>query len=192
MLGTSWKTSLMGWLLIGGDVIAFISKTLEAQSLPSTLFEWVAFGMAMITGIGMILAKDRDVSGLPKVVPMVLLAIMAMGVTACSTYMPTSDGRYQRVKSTQEPVAFGVSNSYAMLESCKGTQVEGYTYEKLNFTECFDLPNTRQHASAPGFFPQILTGLLNLAGFGWVATAQGESSATANAVSSSTGGGGRH
>lgn len=117
--------------------------------------------------------------------------ILVLG--GCASYMPTSDGRYQRVKSAQEPVAIGVSNSYAMLESCKGTQREGYPYESLDFTECFDLPNTRQHASAPGWFPQMFTGLMNLAGFGWVATSQGGTTASASstATSSATAGGGK-
>jgi NAD/NADP transhydrogenase beta subunit len=67
MANVSWKTTLIGWVVIVGDVVAFLQKTVTEQGLPSSLIEWITFGMALATGIGLILAKDRDVSGLPKV-----------------------------------------------------------------------------------------------------------------------------
>lgn len=67
LLGQSWKTSIAGWLVIAGDIIAFVNKSLNEQALPTTVFEWVSYGVALAAGIGMILAKDRDVSGTPAV-----------------------------------------------------------------------------------------------------------------------------
>ena len=128
MLGTSWKTSLMGWLLIGGDVIAFISKTLEAQALPNTLFEWVGFGMAMVTGIGMILAKDRDVTGLPKVVPAMLLAIMVMGLASCTHDLNIGKGRVSHLFQVSQGSIDAVSDSRSRLYNCPTPTIDKNNY----------------------------------------------------------------
>ena len=67
MANTSWKTTLLGWVMIVGDVIAFLQKTVSEQGLPNSLAEWITFAVALAGGIGLIFAKDRDVTGLPKV-----------------------------------------------------------------------------------------------------------------------------
>jgi hypothetical protein len=61
-VGASWKTSLVGWLLIGGDALLFIGDVIKTQGLPTSLMEWGLFGGLLLTGIGKLFSKDYDVS----------------------------------------------------------------------------------------------------------------------------------
>lgn len=196
------KTTLAG-VFSGTTLAVAASSVLEQAGCHLDQVSWwtvmgLVFGGPAIVGgastdNGSTVTPAVPVAGGPLLKSLTLLLIPSLLLTGCASYMPTSDGRYQLVKSAQEPVMIGVSNSYAMLESCKGTQREGYLYEKLDFTECYDLPNTRQHASAPGWFPSMWNGALNLIGFGWVATSQGgvSASASSTATSSATASGGK-
>ena len=69
LANSSWKTTLLGWVIIVGDVIAFITKSVEDQGMPSTLSGWIPFGVGIAVGIMGIFAKDRDVTGLPAPAP---------------------------------------------------------------------------------------------------------------------------
>ena len=66
---SSWKTTLLGWIIIVGDIIGFISKSIEEQGMPTTIAGWVPFAVGLAVGIMGIFAKDRDVTGLPTPAP---------------------------------------------------------------------------------------------------------------------------
>lgn len=70
-VNTSWKTTLLGWIVIVGDVIALITKSVEDQGLPNTVSGWIPFIVGLAVGIMGIFSKDRDVTGLPTSVPLV-------------------------------------------------------------------------------------------------------------------------
>jgi hypothetical protein len=112
-----------------------------------------------------------------------LLWLLPLLLVGCASYIDYGNGRYGVVKDAQQPVAVGVSNSFAVLQNCEGRQRDGYHYEKLDFTDCHDTTEPK-HASAPGWFPHLFNGLANLAGFGWVASTQGGASSSASAVQS--------
>lgn len=122
-----------------------------------------------------------------------ILVLGLVMLTGCASYLDYGHDRYGVIRDAQEPTAIGVSNSYAVLYNCKGTQVEGYFYQKLEFSDCNPVTGL-QHASAPGWFPNVFQGMMNLAGFGWVASAQGgngsSSSSSASSTSSSSASGG--
>ena len=104
-----------------------------------------------------------------------LLAVLLLA--GCSTYIDYGNGRYGVTRSSQEPVAFGVSNSYSFLDNCAGTidpQKVG-----MQFTDCQEIPGTLSHGTAPGYGAQLISGLLNLIGMGWIAENLGSVSATA-------------
>ena len=41
---TSWKTNLLGWIVIAGDAVGLVVRVIQEQGLPSNLAEWFAFG----------------------------------------------------------------------------------------------------------------------------------------------------
>lgn len=134
MLGTSWKTSLMGWIIIVGDVLAFVIDVIQKQGLPDTIAEWFMFAMGLATGIAAILAKDRDVTGLPKAVPVILLVLLStVGLTACATYHDAGNGRYNVTKTTEEPSLFGTNMGFARIENCLRAKPD---YYPAVFTDC--------------------------------------------------------
>lgn len=69
MLGTSQQTSLVGWVIIAGDLIKLAIDVIREQGLPSDIQGWIGFGIAMATGIGLILAKDANKSNAPVPAP---------------------------------------------------------------------------------------------------------------------------
>jgi hypothetical protein len=62
MPGGSWKTGLMGYLIIALDVIQFIAQAIEKQGMPTSLQGWIITLSGLAGGIGMIVAKDFDKS----------------------------------------------------------------------------------------------------------------------------------
>lgn len=62
MLGASWKTALIGWLIIAGDGLKLLSDTLTEKGVPTDAGGWLGFGIALATGVGLILSKDYDKS----------------------------------------------------------------------------------------------------------------------------------
>ena len=68
---TSWKTTLLGWIIIVGDIIAFVAKSVEEQGMPTTVAGWIPFVVGIAVGIMGIMSKDRDVTGLPAPAPAV-------------------------------------------------------------------------------------------------------------------------
>ena len=61
----SWKTSLVGYIMIASGILAFIAEAVAKSGIPDTIMEWVTFGTLVIGGIVGILAKDGDVSNSP-------------------------------------------------------------------------------------------------------------------------------
>ena len=59
-MGQSWKTGLIGWIIIIGDVVKLIGDTATEQGVPTSLSGWLTFGLALATGIGLIFSKDYD------------------------------------------------------------------------------------------------------------------------------------
>jgi hypothetical protein len=68
-VNTSWKTTLLGWIIIVGDLIGFVTKSIEDQGMPTTVAGWIPFIVGLAVGIMGIFSKDRDVTGLPKATP---------------------------------------------------------------------------------------------------------------------------
>lgn len=66
MPGKSWKTALVGYIMIAAAVIGFIADALQKQGMPNTVIEWVVFGTLIAGGINGILAKDYNVSNAPQ------------------------------------------------------------------------------------------------------------------------------
>ena len=74
----SWLTTLMGSLVIIGDVGAFVSKFMSENTAPITPEQWFGYFMGLVTGIGLILAKQFNVSNAPRpAAPAVVSAINA-------------------------------------------------------------------------------------------------------------------
>lgn len=71
MQNTSWKTTALGWVIIVGDSIAFVTKSIEEQGMPTTVAGWIPFVVGLAVGLMGIFSKDRDVSGLPTSIPVV-------------------------------------------------------------------------------------------------------------------------
>ena len=192
MLGTSWKTSLMGWIVIIGDIVAFISKIVQDQGLPQTLVEWIAFGMALITGIALILAKDRDVTGLPKAVPVVLLAIMAMGLTACASDGSMGGGRYLHAVTSEVRSPLGTDVVAVVPQNCvrEKDPNSGWLFTDYLYTECYTEKGAVV-ASSPGAAKQIIAATIQAAGIAAAGALIGNgagstANATAGAMQSQT------
>ena len=62
----SWKTDLAGWVVIGGDIVGLIGHTIQSQGVPTDVVTWIAFGTALATGIGLLMSKDKDKTGITK------------------------------------------------------------------------------------------------------------------------------
>jgi len=91
MLTGSWRTSLAGWLLIGGDAIAVIADIINKQGIPDTILEWTVFGGILITGIGKLFSKDSAVSNATRPVAPVTLT-PAMMATPNPSAVPPAGG----------------------------------------------------------------------------------------------------
>lgn len=58
-LGASWKTSMIGYFVI---VITVAQQVFVEQGLPQSTHEWITFVGGVVTGIGIAVSKDADVS----------------------------------------------------------------------------------------------------------------------------------
>jgi hypothetical protein len=114
-----------------------------------------------------------------------LLWVLPLLLVGCASVVPLGNDRYLRTQSTQDPVLFGVSNSHAMAQDCKGTQREGYLYEKLDFSDCLTV--RIDHGSAPGYGTALANALIQGLTLGLVANyIGGDGGATASATATST------
>ena len=59
-MNTSWKTTLFGWIVIVGDIVKLIADTASEKGVPTDIGGWATFGLAMATGVGLIMSKDYD------------------------------------------------------------------------------------------------------------------------------------
>jgi hypothetical protein len=65
MPGGSWKTGLLGYVLIALDVLQFIGQGIEKQGIPTNFQGWIVTISGLAGGIGLIVAKDWDKSNAP-------------------------------------------------------------------------------------------------------------------------------
>lgn len=65
MPGGSWKTGILGYVLIALDVLQFIGQALEKQGIPTSFQGWIITLSGLAGGIGLIIAKDFDKSNAP-------------------------------------------------------------------------------------------------------------------------------
>lgn len=110
--------------------------------------------------------------------------VLPLFLVGCASSIDLGGGRYLVTKSTQEPVMFGVSNSHSMAQDCKGTQREGYQYEKLDFSDCITV--RIDHGYAPGYGTMIVNALVQGLTLGLVANFIGDNGATASASASAS------
>ena len=110
-----------------------------------------------------------------------------LSCVGCSTYIDLGDGRYGVTKVAEERSPFGTNAGFAFLANCKGTQVEGYNYQKLEFSDCHRITEIAP-ISSQGQGGQIVGGALTGLGFGLGSAFGGSttsSSSSAGANSSS-------
>ena len=205
-MGQSWKTTLFGWLIIIGDVIKLIADTASEQGVPTDLSGWIGFGLAMATGIGLIFSKDYDktnsqhpaavahtapeVSASPITVPVVLLAIMALGLTACVSDMDLGNGRVMNLAKVEARSAFGVNDSRSRLRDCLKTRDE-QDITSYVYADCHWMESEWRQSTSPGQGGQIVSGALQGIGLGVAGALIGNgvgASANATAGASAVGG----
>jgi hypothetical protein len=58
MIVNSWKTALTGVVLIGGAIIGIINDLVNGKPV-----DFASYGAAIIAGVGLIAAKDSNVTG---------------------------------------------------------------------------------------------------------------------------------
>ena len=73
-MGGSYKTTYFGAFLIALDLFKFIGDAVKTQGLPTSIDGWIVFASGIAAGLGLILAKDYNVSNAvhqqaPTVVP---------------------------------------------------------------------------------------------------------------------------
>ena len=66
MPGGSWKTGIVGWILVASGSLGLLADIIAKQGIPDTVIEWVSFGTAFASGIAALLAKDYDKSNAPS------------------------------------------------------------------------------------------------------------------------------
>jgi len=110
-------------------------------------------------------------------------------LAGCATYMDLGEGRYGVTQVSEQRSPFGTNAGFAMLQNCKGTQEEGYHYQKLTFSDCQPLTGYVP-TSSQGQGGQIVGGALTGLGFGLGSAFSGaggsSSSSSAGGASSSS------
>lgn len=66
MPGGSYKTAIVGYIIIALDLIKLVGDAIKADGMPTDLNGWIVFAAGLATGIGLILSKDYNVSNSPK------------------------------------------------------------------------------------------------------------------------------
>jgi hypothetical protein len=66
MLGSSWMTSVVGYLVI---VLTVAQQVFTEQGMPSDVTGWLKFIGGLVTGVGIALAKDFNKSNAPAPEP---------------------------------------------------------------------------------------------------------------------------
>ena len=69
MPGNSWKTGLLGYVLIALDVLQFVGQAIDQQGIPTNFQGWIVTISGLAGGIGLIIAKDFDKSNSPHATP---------------------------------------------------------------------------------------------------------------------------
>ena len=58
----SFKTSIIGCIIIALDLLKLVGDAIKEQGMPTDLNGWIVFAAGLATGVGLILAKDYNVS----------------------------------------------------------------------------------------------------------------------------------
>lgn len=77
MLSASYKTAIVGYIIIALDLLKLIGDAIKAEGMPTDLNGWIVFAAGLATGVGLILAKDFNVSNAPKPVASVEVSAAA-------------------------------------------------------------------------------------------------------------------
>ena len=124
---------------------------------------------------------------IPKSLPVILLAIFALGLTACVSDMDLGNGRVMTLKKVEHRSAFGVNDSRSRLADCiKARDEQDLT--SYVYTDCHWMESEWRQSSSPGQGGQIVHGALQGIGLGVAGTMIGgtSNSATAGANASSS------
>ncbi len=63
LFGPSWKTSLAGYLTL---LQAAFQQVIVEQGWPQTEAQWITFGGKIVIALGLLSAKDGNVSNVPE------------------------------------------------------------------------------------------------------------------------------
>jgi hypothetical protein len=77
----SWKTSVLGYIILALDLLKLVGDAIKAEGMPTDMNGWIVFGAGLATGIGLILSKDYDKSNAP-------VPVAAATVSASSAAKP--------------------------------------------------------------------------------------------------------
>lgn len=66
MFGSSWMTTVVGYLVI---ILTVAQQVITEHGLPSDTVGWVKFGGGVITGVGIALSKDFNKTNAPNPEP---------------------------------------------------------------------------------------------------------------------------
>ena len=61
-MNTSPKTTILGYIIIFLDIANLVGESVKHNGLPTDVQAWIIFAGGLATGVGLILAKDFNVS----------------------------------------------------------------------------------------------------------------------------------
>ena len=61
-MGASWLTTLLGIIVIIGDIANLVTVTIEKSGVPTNATQWIYTLSGLATGIGLIFSKQWNVS----------------------------------------------------------------------------------------------------------------------------------
>lgn len=74
----SWKTGILGYIVIALDVLQFIAQAVEKQGIPTSFQGWITTLGGLAGGIGLLVAKDFNVSNAPQPAAPTVVSAAAM------------------------------------------------------------------------------------------------------------------
>ena len=191
---TDTLTTWLGLLqAVGVAVMDFVLSTPSSpdESRWTNPMFWVGIIVAALMAVKAYYTKGIETPApvSAKAVPVVLLAILAMGLTACASYIDYGNGRYGVTRVSEERSPFGTNAGFAYLDNCEGYRLNpGAT---LEFKDCHPV-TPLSVISSQGQGGVIVSGALNGLGFGLGSAFSGATGATSSAVSSATAAGKSH
>jgi|CXWL01.1.fsa_nt_gi hypothetical protein len=188
-----------GGVIAGTGIAVAVSTILEQAGCQFSNVQWfeimglVFGGPALVGGLSTDNAKAvvpiSPLTGPGTGIGAVLLAIMAMGLTACVSDMDLGGGRVMNLAKVEARSAFGVNDSRSRLRDCLKTRDE-QDITSYVYTDCRWMESEWRQSSSPGQGGQIAAGALQGIGLGvaGVLIGNGSASATATAGAAATAG----